>query len=97
MTMEGEGELGAVVTAARSSGKALQCHVLNPHSSGCVISGGGNPIADGQSTTVDSKVVSLKDTEAIATNKTVRFALRVLWLCPITAATRSGNLNVSPD
>ncbi len=89
MTMEGEGELGS---AAQSSGKSLKCHVLNPHSSGCVISGGDKAIADGQiaiflfrvlktakagttrlrieravSTTVDSKIVSLNDTEALVT------------------------------
>lgn len=85
MAME-DSELGE---SARSSGKSLQCHVLNPYSSGCVISGGEKPIADGQiaifhlrilktakagktalrieravSTTMDSKVVSLNDTEA---------------------------------
>lgn len=86
VAMEGTGEVGS---AARSSGKSLQCHALNPHSYGCVISGGSNPIADGQiavfpftvlktakagttalrieravSTTMDSKVVSLNNTEA---------------------------------
>ena len=87
MEPEDKGEVGS---AARTSGKSLECRLINPHSYGCVISGGGNPIADGQiaifhfrvlttakpgntalridravSTTADSKIVSLKDTEAV--------------------------------
>jgi len=86
MEPEDKGEVGS---AARNSGKSLACRILNPHSYGCVISGGEKPIADGQvaifhfkvlaaakpaktalrieravSTTADSKILSLKDTEA---------------------------------
>ncbi len=87
MEMEGEGEVGS---SARISGKSLQCHQRNPHAYACVLSGGQNPMADGQiaifhfriraaagagttalriervvTTTADSKVLSLNDTEAI--------------------------------
>jgi len=87
METEGKAEIGS---AARNSGKSLQCRLLNPHSYGCVLSGGNNPITDGQiaifyfgirttaeagttvlrieravTTTSDSKVFSLDDTEAI--------------------------------
>ncbi len=45
MAIEGAGKVGS---AAQGSGKSLECHILNPHSYGCVISGGQNPMADGQ-------------------------------------------------
>jgi hypothetical protein len=89
MEMDGDAEIGS---AALTSGKSLQCHAVNPHSYGCVLSGGENPIADGQiaifhfrirttagpgtttvriervvTGTLDSKVLSLDDTEAVIT------------------------------
>lgn len=91
MEMEGDAEIGS---AAQNSGKSLQCRRRNSHSYGCALSGGNNPMADGQiaifhfrirttaeagktafriervvTTTLDSKVLSLEDTE---TNLTIR-------------------------
>ena len=89
MEMDGDAETGS---AALTSGKSLRCHARNPHSYACVLSGGGNPIADGQiaifhfrirttaepgtttvriekvvTGTLDSKILSLDDTEAVIT------------------------------
>jgi len=45
MEMEGDAEVGS---EAMNSGKSLQCRPKNPYSLGCVLSGGQNPILDGQ-------------------------------------------------
>lgn len=89
MEIEGNAEVGS---AAMNSGKSLQCRPENSYSYACALSGGQDPIADGQiaifhfrirttapsgttafriervvATSVDSKVLSLNDTEAIVT------------------------------
>src|SRR3974390_782139 len=45
MDMEGDADIGSAVM---DSGKSLKCMLQKPYSYVCVLSGGRNPIADGQ-------------------------------------------------
>ena len=54
--MEMEGDAPELGSAAKDSGKSLQCTARRPYAYDCILSGGQNPIADGLIATYHFKI-----------------------------------------
>ena len=82
MQMDGDPEAGPV---AVNSGKALHCHNESPYSYACVLSGGQNPIADGQ--------IAIFHFRILATAKTATIALKIVKAVAVSSDSKVVSLN----